>query len=324
MRSTNSLNSNTGSSSWQEAGLRYFTRSHYLRKRFVRRVWRISIDGGNYCPHRDAVSGAGGCIFCNPASFSPSVCAKRKPIREQVASAVERLRARRRAERFLAYFQPGTNTLGPTERLEGQYREALSHPEVVGLIVGTRPDCVAEDVLTLLEQLARETWVSVELGLQSIHERSLRWMNRGHGYAAFLDAVERARGRGFEIGAHVILGLPGESPQDMIATADELARLGIDSVKLHNLHAVRGTPLADMVQRGEVNLPEVHEYVARAVDFLERLPPTCVIDRLSGDAPREYLVAPQWCLDKGDVRRRIEAEFARRGTSQGAKYEEGR
>ncbi len=234
--------------------------------------------------------------------------------------AIDALRKRRRAERFLAYFQPGTNTFGPVEELERLYRQAISHPDVIGLIVGTRPDCVGNDVLDLLQRLAAETWVSLELGLQSIHERSLRWMNRGHGYGAFVDAVRRSRGRGFEIGAHVILGIPSESAKDMNATAEELARLGIDSVKLHNLHAVRGTPLADMVEAGEVDLLGLEEYVDRAVDFLERLPPSCVIDRLSGDAPRDCLVAPKWCLDKGLVRRRIEAEFHRRGTRQGTAF----
>jgi len=318
MRSTDLRDEPAANTSWKEAGLLYFSRSQFLRKRFGTRVWRISINGGNSCPHRDAGTGAGGCIFCDPASFSPSHSASRKPIREQVDVGVERLRASRRAERFLAYFQPGTNTFGSIKRLERHYREAILHPDVVGLIVGTRPDCVADEVLDLLERLAGEIWVGVEYGLQSIHDRSLRWMNRGHDYAAFLDAVARSRGRGFEIGAHVILGLPGESPADMVATAAELARLEIDSVKLHNLHVVCGTRLAEMLAAGEVILPGMREYVSRAVDFLERLPPSCVVDRLSGDASREYFVGPKWCLDKGEVRRRIEAEFRRRGTYQGA------
>jgi len=319
MRSSESPHRTGFSASWRAAGLSYFAQGYYFRQQFGEKVWKLSVDGGFGCPNRDGTLGTGGCVFCDPASFSPSRRQKRRTVREQVDEAAARLGARRGARRFVAYFQPGTNTYAPVERLATLYNEALSHPQVVGLVVGTRPDCAADDVLGLLEELARRTWVGVEYGLQSIHERSLRWMNRGHDYAAFLDAYQRSRARGFGIGAHVILGLPGESREDMIATAAELARLGVDSVKLHNLHAVRDTPLARMVARGEVRLSELHEHVAAVVDFLEQLPPTCVVGRLSGDAPPPYLVGPEWCLDKGAVRRRVEAELARRDTHQGSR-----
>jgi len=317
MRSTGSPHQSGLRTSWRDAGLPYFSRAHFFRRRFGGRVWKISVDGGLGCPNRDGTLGTRGCVFCDPASFSPSRHYSGRSIREQIERAAARLRALRGGERFVAYFQPGTNTYAPVERLEALFGEALAHPNVLGLIVGTRPDCAGDEALALLERLARRTWVSVEYGVQSIHDRSLRWMNRGHTYAALLDAHERSRGRGFDIGVHVILGLPGESREDMLVTAREMARLGVDSVKLHNLHAVRDTPLAAMVARGEVRLPELDEHVAAAVDFIEQLSPTCVVDRLSGDAPPQYLVGPAWCLDKGAVRRRVEAEFARRGTYQG-------
>ncbi len=239
------------------------------------------------------------------------------PIDQQIEQGIVRLRARYGVDQFLAYFQPGTNTYAAADRLRTLYQQAISHPAVVGLIVGTRPDCVEDDVLDLLGELSGETWLSIEFGLQTIHNRTLKWMNRGHDADAFPDAVRRSRSRGLRVGAHVILGLPGESQADMMATAEELARLQIDSVKLHNLHAVRDTRLAEMVASGEVRLPDREEYVGWVVDFIERLPDGCVIDRLSGDAPADYLVGPAWCLDKSAVREAIVAEFRRRGSWQG-------
>ncbi|MCR4413535.1 MAG: TIGR01212 family radical SAM protein [Thermoguttaceae bacterium] len=304
-------------SGWRAEGLRYHSLGSFLRHRFGGRVWKVSLDGALPCPNTDGSLSVGGCVFCDAASYSPSRRLGLASVGEQLQHGIDRLRTRHRAERFLAYFQPGTNTYAPVERLRALYDEALAHPRVVGLIVGTRPDCVPDEVLDLLAGLARRTWVSIEYGLQTIHDRSLAWMNRGHDYAAFLDAVRRSRLRGLNIGAHVILGIPGETRDDMLATASEVARLRLDSVKLHNLYAVANTPLGAMVARGEVRLPELDEYVGWVVDFLERLPPQCVIDRLSGDAPPGYLLAPAWCRDKHAVHAAIHAELLRRDTWQG-------
>jgi len=227
----------------------------------------------------------------------------------------------RKCKDFLAYFQPATNTYAPVERLRAVYDEALSHPQVVGLVIGTRPDCVTDDVLDLLEEIASRTYLSVEYGMQTIHDRSLDWMNRGHHHDAIIDALERSRGRGFEIGAHAILGLPGESHDDMMATARELGRLGVDAVKIHNLYCVKNTPLADQVASGEVTLMERVEFVRTLVDFIELLPPTMIVDRISGDAPPDYFVGPSWCLDKPAVKNAVLQEFARRGTRQGDRYQ---
>jgi len=225
----------------------------------------------------------------------------------------------RKCKDFLAYFQPATNTYAPVERLRAVYEEALSHPQVVGLVIGTRPDCVPDDVLDLLTEFAQRTYLSVEFGMQTMHDRSLDWMNRGHHHDAMIDAVERSRGRGFEIGAHAILGLPGESHDDILATARELGRLGVDAVKIHNLYCVKNTPLADQVARGEVRLMERADYVRTLVDFIELLPPTMIVDRISGDAPPDYFIGPTWCLDKPAVKTAVLAEFARRDTWQGAR-----
>ncbi len=226
----------------------------------------------------------------------------------------------RNCQHFLAYFQPATNTYAPVEILRPLYLEALNHPQVVGLAIGTRPDCVPEEILALLEELAYESYVSVEYGMQTVHNRSLDWMNRGHHHDVTVDAVERSRGRGFEICAHAILGLPGESRADMLATAQEVARLQFDAVKIHNLYCVKNTALADQVAAGEVQLIDQHDYVETVVDFLEQLPPETVVERISGDAPPDYFVGPAWCLDKPAVRAAILDEFERRDTWQGRHY----
>jgi radical SAM protein (TIGR01212 family) len=304
---------------WRDAGLPYYSCNFFLQQRFGRRVQKVSIDAGFTCPNVDGTVTTGGCTFCDNRSFSPSRRLPRAGILGQIDQSIERMRMRyRKCNDFLAYFQPATNTYAPVEKLRRVYEEALSHPQVVGLVIGTRPDCVPNDVLDLLEEIAGRTYLSVEYGMQTIHDRSLDWMNRGHHHDAMLDAMERSRGRGFEIGAHAILGLPGESHDDMLATARELARLGVDAVKIHNLYCVKNTPLADQVESGEVTLMERAEYVRTLVDFIELLPPTVIVDRISGDAPPDYFVGPSWCLDKPAVKTAVLAEFTRRGTWQGA------
>jgi uncharacterized protein len=302
---------------WRKAGLRYHACSFFLRNRFGGRVQRVSLDAKMTCPNVDGTVAIGGCVFCDNRSFSPSRRLPPMDIRRQLDEGILRLSVRYQCERFMAYFQPATNTYAPVERLRELYDQALSHPQVVAMAIGTRADCVPNDVLDLLSEFAERTCLSVEFGLQTIHDRSLVWMNRGHDYGAFLDAVERSRGRGFEIGAHVILGLPGESRDDMLATARELARLELDSVKIHNLYAVKRTPLAEQVLRGEVRLMERDEYVETLVDFIELLPAAMIVERIGGDAPPEFLVGPEWCLDKPGLHAAVKAEFERRDTWQG-------
>jgi radical SAM protein (TIGR01212 family) len=302
---------------WRGAGLRYYAYNFHLRRRFGHRVQKVSVDAGFTCPNVDGTVAIGGCTFCDNRSFSPSRRLPRQSITGQIDEGIRRLKRRYDCDRFFAYFQPATNTYAPVERLRVVYEEALAHEKVVGLAIGTRPDCVPDDVLELLTELAGRTYLSVEYGLQTMHDRSLEWMNRGHGHAAFVDAMERSRGRGFEICVHVMLGLPAESREDMRATARELARLRPDAVKIHNLYAVKRTPLADQVAHGEVRLMERSEYVQAVVDFLELLPTHIIVERISGEAPPDYFIGPAWCLDKPAVRAAIHDEFARRNTWQG-------
>ena len=311
---------------WRQAGRRYYSYNLFLRNKFGnRRVQKVSLDAGFTCPNVDGTVAIGGCTFCDNRSFSPSRRVRRQDIYDQLEDGMRRLRHRYEGlDQFIAYFQPATNTYAPVGRLREVYEAALAHPQVVGLAIGTRPDCLPEDVLDLLAEFAARTYLSVEIGLQTIHDRSLDWMNRGHHHAATIDAVGRCRGRGFEICAHVMLGLPGESHADMLATAREVARLGFDAVKIHNLYAVKRTPLAEQVARGEVDLMGRNEYVRVLVDFLELLPPTMVVERISGDAPPDYFVGPSWCLDKPGVLRALAAEMERRDTWQGKHWLSGK
>jgi uncharacterized protein len=299
---------------------RYYPLSRFLRQRFGGRVFRVTVDAGFTCPNVDGTVAVGGCVYCDNRSFSPNRRLPRTSIREQVRRGVAILQKRYRADRFLAYFQAATNTYAPVDKLRRLYDEALDHPQIVGLAVGTRPDCVPDPVLDLLQSYPRERYVLLELGLQTMHDRSLDWMNRGHHYESFVDAVQRCQGRGLDLCAHVILGLPGESHADMLATADALAGLPVNGVKIHNLHVVRDTPLETMYRAGEVRMLEMPAYVELVCDFLERLPPTMVIHRLSGDAPPDFLVAPAWCLNKPTLLRSIEAELIYRDSWQGRHF----
>lgn len=305
---------------WRSAGLRYYSYSYFLRQIFGHRVQKVSVDAGFSCPNVDGTVALGGCTFCDNRSFSPSRRLPRQSIHEQIDEGIRRLKRRYTCNHFMAYFQPATNTYGEVDRLRELYFDALAHAEVVGMAIGTRPDCVPDEVLELLREVASQTYLSVEYGMQTIHDRSLDWMNRGHHHDAMIDAMDRSRGLGFEICGHVMLGLPGETHDDMLATAREVARLNLDSVKIHNLYAVKNTPLADQVENGEVELMGRDEYISTLVDFLELLPPTTIVERISGEAPGDYFIGPSWCLDKPSVLKALDDELLRRDSFQGKNY----
>lgn len=318
MESTKPLRASEDQPDWRLAGLRYYGYRFFLQKRLACRVQKVSVDAGLTCPNVDGTVATGGCTFCDNRSFSPSRRLPKADIEGQIDQSIARMRLRyKKCQHYLAYFQPATNTYAPVQRLRSLYEQALAHPQVVGLAIGTRPDCVSDDVLELLQEFAGRTYLSVEYGMQTMHDRSLDWMNRGHHHDAMIGAVERSRGRGFEISAHAILGLPGESHEEMLATAREIARLNIDAVKIHNLYCVKNTALADQVAAGEVELMQREAYVQTVVDFLELLPPTMVVERIAGNAPPDYFVGPSWCLDKPSVKLAIEAELERRDSWQG-------
>lgn len=307
---------------WQSEGLFFNAFGASLRRRFGGRIQRVSVDAGFTCPNVDGAVARGGCNFCDNRSFSPSRRVRLKQVGEQLDAGIRSVRRRYSSVAgFIAYFQPATNTYAPVEQLEEVYRLALHrHEEVVGLAVGTRPDCLPDSVIELFERLASEVDVAVEFGMQTIHSAGLDWMNRAHTHADQVNSIDRSRGRNFECCAHVILGIPGETHAMMMQTADEIGRLGFDAVKLHNLYSVRGTRLGDQVLAGEVQMMQREEYVQTVVDFLERIPPSVVVERISGDAPPDFLIEPKWCLEKSAIRREIEQEFQRRGSRQGSRF----
>ena len=292
---------------------------HYLRRRFGCRVSKVNVDAGFTCPNRDGSKGMGGCIYCNNSSFSPKDTQPVIPLEEQMAHGMAYHRSRLGSEKFIIYFQKYTNTYGSGQMLSDLYHRALDHPDVLGISVGTRPDALSDEALELLTEIARTRYVCLELGLQSMDDAILTSINRGHTLADFVAAVNRADGRYFDICAHLIYGFPGENCDDFLKTADLMASLAINSVKLHQLHAVEGTELAEMYRRGEFKPLSLEEYVATACDFLERLPARITIQRLYGSAPLAIRVAPQWGLKNNQMWYAIVNELTKRGTWQGCK-----
>ncbi len=303
--------------------LGYYPFSAWLRKRFGCKVQKVSIHAGFTCPNRDGTCGSGGCTYCINESFSPQAGKALRPVSQQMADGMSYMRRRFKAKKFIAYFQAFTNTYASVRRLKECYDAALGFPDVVGLAIGTRPDCASEEVLDLLESYSRRVEVWVEYGLQSSHDRTLQRINRGHDFATFVDAVERTRRRPIRTGAHVILGLPGESRADMMATACRLQPLGLHGVKLHHLYIARGTEMEKEFRAGGVAVLSAPSYVKLVCDFLERLPPDVVVQRLVGDTTSgDVLVAPVWPESKATVLRMISEEFGRRGTTQGSRTSE--
>lgn len=295
----------------------YRSLSSVLKERFGAPVRKISLDAGLGCPNREPSLGRFGCIYCNPRGSGTGAHARGVSIRDQVDEGIRRVSARYRCHRFVAYFQSFTNTYGDLALLERIYSEALSRPEMVGLAVGTRPDCAPDSVLDLLAGLGRDRMVWVEYGLQSIHESSLRLIHRGHGPEAFLDAVVRTRERGIGVVAHLILGLPGETVEDMVATARAVAEARVDGVKLHPLYVIEGTELAEMFRTGRYRPMSEEEAIQATVAVLDALPERTVIHRLTSDPHPEELVAPSWMLDRKGVRMRLEEALRRRKLEEG-------
>jgi len=297
---------------------RYNSFASFVERRFGgKKLHKVNIDAGFTCPNRDGTVGYGGCIYCNNASFRPASCKPTLSITEQVENGINYLRRRYGAELFLAYFQPYTNTYAPFPVLEGYYREALSNPSVTGLAIGTRPDCVDEEKIAMLEELSKHHFILIEYGLQSVYEKSLLFINRGHDFKSFLDALALTRGRGINIGAHVIAGFPTETREEMLGMADVLSGLEIDFLKLHQLQVVKETKLARMYEEAPFHVFGYEEYIEFAADFLERLNPDIVLQRLFATAPDDILIAPQWGANRHQILRDIEKELSRRAAWQG-------
>lgn len=304
-------------------GARYNSYGAFLKDRFGCRVYKVIVDAGFTCPNRDGTLAVGGCTYCNNDSFRPEEVRRVSPVPEQVQSGVAYLRRRYKARKFIVYFQPFTNTYAPLEDLEPLYLSAVDHPDVVGIAVGTRPDCVDEAKLVWFEQMARKLFVTIEYGLESVYDRTLARINRGHDYQCWRDAMRRSRNRGIFLSCHLILGFPWESRDEMLSMADAVSNQGLDFLKLNHLHVVRHTPMGREYSDRPFPLLGYREYLGLVVDFLERLDPAVRIERLFGLAPEEQLLGPRWGKTKAEIQYDIEQELERRDTFQGRRYSAG-
>lgn len=298
---------------------RYNAFSDFLKQKFGAKVYKITLDAGFSCPNRDGTISDCGCIFCDDGGSFSQAHSNRLSIEEQVKIGAETLRNRFGAQKFMSYFQAFSNTYKPVGELETIYKSALAHPDIVGLSIGTRPDCVDDDKLRLIASFSKDYYTWIEYGLQSVHDKTLRKINRGHDYDCFLRAYEKTKTRDINVCLHVILNL-FETYEEMMETAKTIAKLEPDGVKIHMLCALEGTKLAQMYQNGEIEFMSQDEYVSTVCDFLEYLPPQTTIHRLAGNGLRTELVAPRWIGKKLDTLNRIDREFLRRESRQGSKF----
>ncbi|NPV26784.1 MAG: TIGR01212 family radical SAM protein [Firmicutes bacterium] len=298
-------------------GKRYHSLNYHLRHQFGEKVFKVPLDAGLTCPNRDGTVGTGGCVFCSARGAGDFAGDRSLDLITQFRTVRDRMHKKWPKAKYLAYFQAFTNTYAPVDTLRGMYELVLQEEGVVGLSIATRPDCLPTEVLDLLSELNERTYLWVELGLQTIHERTRREINIGSTYAGFLEAVERLAERHLRTCIHIILGLPGETEAEMLATGRAVANLPIQGVKIHLLHLMRGTHLARQYENRPFPFLDQDTYVKLVVDILEILPPAVVIHRLTGDSPRELILGPMWSLKKWEVLNAIDAELERRNTWQG-------
>ena len=306
---------------------RYNSYTDWFTAYFGKRVQKVSINAGFTCPNRDGTLGYGGCTYCNNEAFIPSYCTPESSVTEQIEKGIAFHHKRyRRAESYLAYFQAYTNTYAGIERLMSLYKEALRHPAVVGLVIGTRPDCVSSELLDYLAQLARDRFVTVEYGIETVSDVTLKRINRGHTFADALKAVEETSERGIRTGAHLIFGLPGESRSQITATADVISSMPVDILKIRQLQLIRGTAMAqEFKDRPDgFGLYSLDEYLDLVISFIERLNPAIMIDRISGEAPPRLIDDPRhWSLRSNEILRLFGERLGERETWQGRLHKSG-
>ena len=298
---------------------RYNQFSAFLKNKFGAKVYKITIDAGFSCPNRDGTISDGGCIFCDESGSFSQAHSNVLSVREQVNTGAETLSKRFKAEKFMAYFQAYSNTYKPVCELKNIYDSALMHKDIVGISIGTRPDCVDEDKLKLISSYKDDYYTWIEYGLQSIHNKTLKRINRGHDFDTFLKSYEKTKEFGINVCVHVILGL-WETHEEMMQTAQKLAELEVDGVKIHMLCALEGTRLAELYKIGEIDFMSEEDYINTVCDFLEYLPPKTTIHRLAGNGLKRELIAPRWIGKKLDALNKIDREFLKRNTFQGFRY----
>lgn len=298
----------------------YRSFNNYLKEIFGTRVYRVPLDAGFTCPNRDGVRAFGGCTFCDDRGSGAPTIKTDLAMKEQLLSGIERIRRRYKAEKFLAYFQAFSNTYAPEAVLRNLYENSLDHPDVVGLMIGTRPDCVADNVLDMIADFSKRTTVWLELGLQSANNKTLENINRGHSAEEFFDAVKRAKARGLNVATHLIFGLPGDDEEEMMSTVKQVAVCGVDAIKIHQLVVYKGTPMELDLKAGRLPLLDEDVYARLVADSLEMLPPEMIVMRLVAEGSQDEVLAPTWSFNKHQTMEKIEAILTERGTRQGSKF----
>lgn len=299
----------------------YYSLDYYLKQTFGEKIYRLSLNGGMTCPNRDGTLDSRGCIFCSAGGSGDFATAPALSVTEQIAQAKERIRGKSNCKKFIAYFQAYTNTYAPVSYLRELFSEAICHPDIVALSIGTRCDCLPEDVLDLLTEFNKFKPVWVELGLQSIHDTTLQQIRSGFTYEQYLSAVDALKERNLTVITHLILGLPGETEEMMLASVDAVAHLPVYGVKLQLLHVLKHTDLALLYETNPFSVFSLEEYCDFVVTCIEHLPPEMVVHRITGDGPRSLLIAPLWSTDKKRVLNTIHKRFRERDTWQGKLYQ---
>ncbi|MBN6889351.1 uncharacterized protein ACUXCC_004341 [Cytobacillus horneckiae] len=299
---------------------RYHTWNYHLRNKFGHKVFKVALDGGFDCPNRDGTVAHGGCTFCSVAGSGDFAGNRAEPLDIQFEKIKDKMHHKWKDGKYIAYFQAFTNTHAPIEVLKEMYEQVLEQEGVVGLSIATRPDCLPDDVVDYLAELNERTYLWVELGLQTVHERTALLINRAHDYQCYIDGVKKLRKHNINVCSHIINGLPLETPEMMMETAREVAKLDVQGIKIHLLHLLKGTPMIKQYEKGMVEFLSMDEYIQLVCNQLEILPPNMIIHRITGDGPIELMVGPMWSVNKWDVLNGIDAEMKRRNSWQGKEY----
>lgn len=304
--------------------VRYNNFTSFIKQRFGVRVQKVCIDAGFTCPNKDGTKGVGGCTYCNNNTFNPAYCKPIKPIKFQINEGIEFFAKKYKAQKYLAYFQAYTNTYAPLFDLQNMYEEALDHKDVVGLVIATRPDCIKDDVLDYLQSLVeRGYFIKLEFGLESTNDDTLRIINRCQTHNDAIDAFNRACGRGIHLGAHLILGLPGESREDMLEHARKVSKLPVDTLKVHHLQIVKHTMMAFQFKNTPemFTFMELDDYIDLVVDFIELLNPDIILERFFSESPASMLIYPKYGLKNFEVKYLVEKRLEERKATQGRLYQ---
>lgn len=301
-------------------GKPYHSFDYMLKERFGEKIYKVALNGGMTCPNRDGTLGNRGCIFCSAGGSGDFAGNRQDSITQQIEKQASSIRQKRGVAKFIAYFQAYTNTYAPVDYLRKIYTEAISHPDIVVVSIGTRPDCLDKDILQLLDELNQKKPVWVELGLQTIHETTAQYIRRGYPLSCFEQAVSELRKRNLDVIVHTILGLPGENRNDILSTIEYLNHQDIQGIKLQLLHVLKGTDLADDYLAGKFQVYTMEEYLDLVIDCLEHLNPEIVIHRLTGDGPKDLLIAPLWSSAKRTVLNTLHRECKLQHSFQGKKY----